>query len=223
MKLLMNNLLNSSKELTVFGVISLNHTRASPLRVVGKILYIIPFGTPWRCIVVLKVAMWSHGSRIPSYESNEGILNFEGKGWLLMEVMKGESIRWTKSSTWFVHSPHHLIHLLFQVWHPTRSCSPWTVLTFNIFSFSNFLTLSLPFHIPFMTLPSVKTSVIHLLGTYVTILCNWLIFWQNALNLYLGRSKMCLILQENLFQDQMLKPCKFVQDSSWKVPVIKAR
>ena len=42
----------------------------------------------------------------------------------------------------------------------------------------------------------VKTYVIHLLGTYVTILCNWLILWQYALYLYLGRSRMCLIIQE---------------------------
>ena len=62
----------------------------------------------------------------------------------------------------------------------------------------------------------VKTYVIHLLGTYVTILCNWLIFWQNALYLYLGRTMMCLILQETLFQDQELKPCKSDQDSSLK-------
>ena len=38
-----------------------------------------------------------------------------------------------------------------------------------------------------------RTYVIHLLGIYVTILCYWLIFWQNALYLYLGRCKMCLI------------------------------
>ena len=56
----------------------------------------------------------------------------------------------------------------------------------------------------------------HLLGTYVTILCNWLILWQNALYLYLGRSKMCLILQKTRFQVQVLKPCKSVQDSSVK-------
>ena len=54
----------------------------------------------------------------------------------------------------------------------------------------------------------VKTYVIHLLWTYVTILCNWLILWQNALYLYLGRSKVYLILQEILFQNQVLKPCK---------------
>ena len=69
----------------------------------------------------------------------------------------------------------------------------------------------------------VRTYVTHLLGTYVTILCNWLILWQNALYLYLGRSRMCLILQETLFQDQVLRPYKFVQERSWKVPVIKAR
>ena len=45
----------------------------------------------------------------------------------------------------------------------------------------------------------VRTYVIHLLGTYVTILCNWLILWQNVLYLYLSRSRMCLILQETLF------------------------
>ena len=28
--------------------------------------------------------------------------------------------------------------------------------------------------------------------TYVMILCNWLILWQNALYLYLGRLRMCL-------------------------------
>ena len=48
-------------------------------------------------------------------------------------------------------------------------------------------------------LETIRTYVIHLLGTYVTILCNWLILWQNALYLYLGRSRMCLILQETLF------------------------
>ena len=58
----------------------------------------------------------------------------------------------------------------------------------------------------------VRIYVIHFLGTYVTILCNWLILWQNALYLYLGRFRMCLILQETVFQDQVLKPCKSIQD-----------
>ena len=38
--------LNSSKELIVFKGILLNHTRASPLRVVGKALHIISSKTP---------------------------------------------------------------------------------------------------------------------------------------------------------------------------------
>ena len=45
------------------------------------------------------------------------------------------------------------------------------------------------------TIHMVRTYVIHMLGTYVTNLCNWLIFWQNALYLYLGRSRMCLMFQ----------------------------
>ena len=56
----------------------------------------------------------------------------------------------------------------------------------------------------------IRTYVFHMLGTYVTILWNWLIFWQNALYLYLGRSRMCLMLQETSFQYQVLKPCKSI-------------
>ena len=62
----------------------------------------------------------------------------------------------------------------------------------------------------------VRTYVIHLLGTYVTILYNLFILWQNALYLCLGRSRMCLILQEIVFQDQVLKMCKSIHDSSWR-------
>ena len=62
----------------------------------------------------------------------------------------------------------------------------------------------------------VEAYVIHLLGTYVTTLCNWLILWKYALYWYLGRSMMCLILQETVFQDQVLKPCEFVQETSWR-------
>ena len=34
--------------------------------------------------------------------------------------------------------------------------------------------------------------------TYVIILCNWLILWQNALYLYLGRLRMCLTTSRNV-------------------------
>ena len=99
------------------GGILLNHTRAGPLRVVGKALHIISSGTHWRCIVVLKVAMWSKGSRVLSYESKEGILNFGGRGWPLMSVVKGESVLWTKSSTGFVLLIFSLISsMTFLIW-----------------------------------------------------------------------------------------------------------
>ena len=45
--------------------------------------------------------MWLQGSRVPSYKSKVGILNLEGKRWLVMDAMKGESVLWTRSSTWF--------------------------------------------------------------------------------------------------------------------------
>ena len=41
-----NNLLNSSKEPTMFGGILLNHTRVGPLRVVRKALHIISSRIP---------------------------------------------------------------------------------------------------------------------------------------------------------------------------------
>ena len=69
----------------------------------------------------------------------------------------------------------------------------------------------------------VRTYVFHMLVKYVAILCNWLILWQNAPYLYLGRSRMYLILQETRFQIQVLNPCKSIQESSVKVLLIKAR
>ena len=122
MKLLTNNLLNSSKELTVFRGILLNHTRAGPLRVVGKTLHIILSGTPWRCIVVLKVAIWLKGSCGPSYESKKDILNFGGKGWPLMEDVKKESVRWTKSFMGFALLMFSFIlSITFLIWYISLS------------------------------------------------------------------------------------------------------
>ena len=54
-----------------------------------------------------------------------------------------------------VHGFPHLIHLLLQVWHSTWSGAPWLILVLHIFSFCTFLTLSLSFYTPFMTLPSL--------------------------------------------------------------------
>ena len=84
--------------------------------------------------------------------------------------------------------------------------------TFSCYFFNLFWTL----HIIFSHHNFVRTYVIHLLGTCVTILCNWLILWQSALYLYLGRSRMCLILQKTVFQNQVLKTCKSVQETSWR-------
>ena len=149
MKLLTNNLLNSSKELTEFRGILLNQTHARPLRVVGKALHMISSGTPWRCIVVLKVAMWSNGSRVPSYESKEGSLNFNGRGWPLMEAVKGDSvnqifyrIRPPHILFHFLHDFLHLVHFFFQVWYHSWSGASELTSNFSILSITMTLCLS---------------------------------------------------------------------------------
>ena len=63
----------------------------------------------------------------------------------------------------------------------------------------------------------VRTYVIHLLETYVTILCNWLIIWQNALYLYLGRFKMYLNTSRNHVSRLSVKTFKSVQENKLKM------
>ena len=45
-------------------------------------------------------------------------------------------------------------------------------------------------------------------------MCNWLILWQNSLYLYLGRSRMCLILQETSCSSLVLNPWRLDQETS---------
>ena len=54
------------------------------------------------------------------------------------------------------------------------------------------------------------------------ILCNWLILWQNALYLYLGRSRMGLVLQETFCSSQVLKPWRLDEETSEEKQFIKA-
>ena len=68
----------------------------------------------------------------------------------------------------------------------------------------------------------IRTYVFHMLRTYVMILYNWLIIWQNALYLYLGRSRMCLILQETCCSSLVLKPWRLDQETSEEKLFIKA-
>ena len=69
---------------------------------------------------------------------------------------------------------------------------------------------------------SVRIYVAHLLRTYVILLCNWLILWQNALYLYLGRSMICLILEETCCSSLALKPWRLDQETSEEKLFIKA-
>ena len=69
----------------------------------------------------------------------------------------------------------------------------------------------------------VRTYVFHMLWTYVILLCNWLILWQNPIYLYLDRSRMSLILQETCCSSLALKPWRLDQETSKEKLFIKAR
>ena len=58
----------------------------------------------------------------------------------------------------------------------------------------------------------VRTYVFHMLRTYVMILCNWLILWQNALYLYLGRLRMYLNTSRNYVSRSNVEAFKSVQE-----------
>ena len=118
-----------------------------------------------------------------------------------------------KLTWWFVY----------EWWKPLRQEPRWVILWSPLPRIYYYHNKRLQVKESQYLIPTLRTYVIQLLGTYVTILCNWLNLWQNAFYLYLVRSRMCLILQETLFQDQVLKSCKSNQETSWKVPIIKAR
>ena len=69
----------------------------------------------------------------------------------------------------------------------------------------------------FQIMRFVRTYVIHLLGTYVNILCNWLILWQNTLYLYLGKFRTCLNTSRNHVSRSSVEAFKSVQENKLKV------
>ena len=69
----------------------------------------------------------------------------------------------------------------------------------------------------------VRTYVIYLLVKYVTILCNWLILWQNALYLYLGKFRMCLNTSRNHVSRSSVETFKSVQEIKQECKFIKAQ
>ena len=65
----------------------------------------------------------------------------------------------------------------------------------------------------------VRTYVFHMLRTYVMILCNWLILWQNALYLYLDRLRMCLNTSRNHVLRSSVEAFKSVQEIKQRVQI----
>ena len=71
----------------------------------------------------------------------------------------------------------------------------------------------------------VRTYVFHMLRTYVMILYNWLILWQNALYLYLylGRLRMCLNTSRNHLSRSSVEAFKSDQEIKQECKIIKSR
>ena len=65
----------------------------------------------------------------------------------------------------------------------------------------------------------VRTYVFHMLRTYVMILCNWLILWQNVFYLYLGRLRMCLNTSRNHVSRSSVEAFKSVQEIKQRVQI----
>ena len=115
--------------------------------------------------------------------------------------------------------PHPIIInlLFFLPFYTYFSTRKWLLLSFFLSIFFIFVFfIFIFFHL-------VRTYVFHVLRTYVILLCNWLILWQNALYLYLGRSRMCLILQETCCSSLVLKPWRLDPETSKEKLFIKAR
>ena len=70
----------------------LNHTRTTPLRVVGREWHNISFGGYYRLKVILKVVIWSSGSFKPLNDSSCGRRNFGSIGHSRTFVVKGEFV-----------------------------------------------------------------------------------------------------------------------------------
>ena len=172
-KLLTNNLLNSWNEVIMFGGSLPNHTLAGPLNVVGKALYMISSRMTWRCMIILKVAIWSQGSRVPSYESKVGILNLEGR---MTRDGRGEGrvssvdkiihmVRSPHKVLHLVHSFLHLVYLSLQVWHPPSDN------TSRVFSsFNAVLRPSILWIFPVLLNASLSTLSINFFSNFLVLL-----------------------------------------------------
>ena len=109
----------------------------------------------------------------------------------------------------------------------TESCARF------LLSLLEHLTIDFPFHFIFSIIDVhlestsrdkliflstiTRTYVFLMLRTYVMILYNWFILWQNALYLYLGRLRMCLNTSRNHISRSSVETFKSVQEIKQKV------
>ena len=93
----------------------------------------------------------------------------------------------------------------------------WTRQLMDLYYLDSSLMMNPSTYRPIILTHPVRTYVIHLLWTYVIILCNWLILWQNAFYLYLGRFRMYLNISRNHISRSSIETFKSVQENKLKV------
>ena len=90
-------------------------------------------------------------------------------------------------------------------------CIQQVNMSWVIYDFSHMFICLLWFYHGLPKREIVRTYVFYILRTHVMILCNWIIFWQNTLYLYLGRLRMCLNTSRNHVSRSSVKAFKSVQ------------
>ena len=117
------------------------------------------------------VAMWSQGFRVPSYESKVSILNLEGRGWVVIDAVKGEFVMWIRSSMRALPFIESLICLMaIFIWSTSFStCGTFWVMVLINWSFHSTLLFALIF------------SGFHLGSSWPTHRCRWCVFLWTSL------------------------------------------
>ena len=107
-----------------------NHSLATPLRVVGKERHSISLGDCWRPKVILKVLRWSKASFNPSNSSSCDKRNFEGTEHSRTAMVEGEYVLLTilskLRSVFLLDHILQLVHLFSHFFKKVRALPFWS-------------------------------------------------------------------------------------------------
>ena len=128
----------------------------------------------------------------------------------------------TKMPWWVLFKVFQKYRLSKSTWHKLSSCKVFQEIDFIVFNkwiWVEWFMTSLIYSFVscgFVTDCQRRRLLGHMCfscyRTYVMILCNWLIIWQNVLYLYLGRLRMCLTTSRNHVSKSSVEAFKSVQE-----------